>query len=192
MTFPEYYEEVAALGFDSDIEDFRKAFLSAMNRGFRDITRIRPRMASTKYALDNSAYTCHSVNVKEEVKDDYGSLPMNPVRTLDGLLYDNRKYTFLNKDTIMFLPNAETGTYIIDYRRKAKKFTENDFESEEEIDLDDDLSYALTLLVAYYTFLDDDAEKATQYLARYNEEKATIERTQITHTPNGYFNRNGW
>jgi hypothetical protein len=186
MTFTEYYEKVAHLGFDSDIEDFRDQFVDAMNRAFKQVTRIRPRMGILTDISLEEGHGIVKIDVKESIKDDYGSLPMNPVRMSDGTLYRSDRYIMLNRNTVMFLPSAEAGLYMIDYIRRTPTFNYDNFESDEDVDIDDDLSDALVLIVAYYTFLDDDESKATNYLSRAMELLSEIKATQATHSPGGY------
>jgi hypothetical protein len=190
MTFNEIFEVVSRLGFDNDLEEYRENFIDAMNRGFRTVTRVRPRMESVPYIIEGHDHDLLTVDVKTLVNGDeggaYGSLPMNPVRTKDGQLYRTDRYRMLNRDTILFLREAEEGEYIIDYVKAAQKFNLNDFESEADIDLDEDLCEALVLYVSYYVLLKENSDLAASYLARYNEMMAEIIQTQTTHTPNGY------
>lgn len=191
MTFTEIYEQVSHLGFDTDLEEYRNQFIDAMNRGFKQVTRRRPRMASVEFEIKGSEHDLLPIDVEALVNGEkeggaYGSLPMNPVRTIDGQLYRTDRYRLLNRNRILFLREAEEGVYIIDYIKKAQKFNHNDFENDNDIDLDEDLCDALVLYVAYYVLLDDNPEMAATYLARYNEMMAEIIRTQATHTPNGY------
>lgn len=192
MTFNEIYEAVSHLGFDTDLEDFREQFIDAVNRGFKQVTRRVPRMGQKTISLDDTKRNngIAKIDVKSEIngKDggDYGNLPENPVRTNDGQLCRTDYYRMLNRDTILFLPNAENGEYIVDYIRKAPKFNHNNFEDEIDLDLDDDLCEALVLYCAYYVLLDDNADLAATYLARYNETINEIIYTHRTHTPNGY------
>lgn len=194
MTFNEIYEKVSHLGFDTDLEDFREQFIDAVNRGFKQVTRRMPRMGQKIITLEESIRTngMAKIDIKEAIngKDggEYKSLPQNPVRTRDGELCRTDCYRMLNKDTILFLQNAENGEYIIDYIRNAQKFNHNDFESDNDLDLDEELCEALVLYVAYYVLLDDsaNAELAATYLARYNEMMNEIIYTHVTHAPNGY------
>jgi hypothetical protein len=190
MTFNEIFEVVSRLGFDTDLEEYRENFIDAMNRGFRTVTRVRPRMESVPYIIEGHDHDLLTVDVKTLVNGDeggaYGSLPMNPVRTKDGQLYRTDRYRMLNRDTILFLREAEEGEYIIDYVKAAQKFNLNDFESEADIDLDEDLCDALALYVSYYLLLEENEELSAQYFMRYQETMAEIRRTQPSHTPNGY------
>jgi hypothetical protein len=190
MTFTEIFEAVSHLGFDAEMDEYRNQFIDAVNRGFKQVTRRRPRMASVLYKIEGQDHDLLTVDAKALVNGKeggaYDRLPMNPVRTKDGQLYRTDRYRMLNRDTILFLREAEEGEYIIDYVKAAQKFNLNDFESEADIDLDEDLCEALVLYVSYYVLLEENAELAASYLARYNEMMAEIIQTQTTHTPNGY------
>jgi hypothetical protein len=193
MTFNEIFEEVSHLGFDTELEEYKAQFIDAMNRGFRAVTRRRPRVSSIRFELESSKRSekgMFALDVKYTIMGDVGGayerLPENPVRTEDGQLYRTDRYALLNKDTILFLPEAENGTYIIDFIMKSPKFDLDSFDDEDDIDLPEDLCDALVLFVSYYVLLDDNAELAGTYFARYNEAMVEILRTQPTHTPNGY------
>jgi hypothetical protein len=192
MTFEDFYEAVSHLCFDTDVSDYRDLFIDAMNRAFRQVTSVRPRMSFTTYNLASTDSEATKVNVRELVGDAYNRMPTNPVRDSIGLVVSNQQYTFLNKDTIMFLPSAKAGVYIIDYVMKSPKFDLDSFESDADVDIDDDLADAVVLLVAYYVLLGEDEDKAAAYLSRYYEKVSEIKQTVATHAPNGYTNANGW
>lgn len=194
MTFNEIFEVVSRLGFDTDLEEYRENFIDAMNRGFRTVTRVRPRMAFSTFELkesDRNPKGLLKISVPEFLGggsegNNYERLPENPIRTEDGQLYRSDRYTLLNKDTILFLPEAENGTYIIDYVMKSPKFNLNSFDNDHDIDLSEDLCDALALYVSYYLLLEGHEELSAQYFMRYQETMAEIRRTQPSHTPNGY------
>lgn len=193
MTFNEIFEVVSRLGFDTNLEEYRENFIDAMNRGFRTVTRVRPRMAFWTFELkesDRSSKGMYTLNVQSLINGEHGGayerLPQNPIRTEDGQLYRSDRYTLLNKDTILFLPEAENGTYIIDYVMKSPKFDFDSFNDENDIDLHEDLCDALALYVSYYLLLEGNEELSAQYFMRYQETMAEIRRTQSSHTPNGY------
>lgn len=194
MTFNEIFEVVSRLGFDTELEEYRENFIDAMNRGFRTVTRVRPRMAFSEFELkesDRNSKGLRKLSVPEFLGGDsegnnYERLPENPIRTEDGELYRSDRYKLLNKDTILFLPEAENGTYIIDYVMKSPKFNWNSFDDANDIDLSEDLCDALALYVSYYLLLEENEELSAQYFMRYQETMAEIRRTQPSHTPNGY------
>lgn len=198
MTFSELYETVSHFGFDTDLEDFKSQFIDAANRGFKQVTRRFPRMGEKRYILEEKDRQNGMVlvNVKDLVNGvhggEYASLPENPVRTMNGELFRNDQYRLFNRDTILFLPKAVNGEYIIDYVKRAPKFNLDSFNKDMDIDLDDDLCEALALYCAYYVLLEENAELASAYYARYTEMMSEIILTKPTHTPNGYRIDKGW
>ena len=93
------------------------------------------------------------------------------------------------RDGILSLPYGFSGEIYISYKRR---FSLPDFDDGDSIiDLSSECEELLPLLVAFYVWLDDDAEKAEIYLSLYKDALASIKRSNQRLVGASYLT-NGW
>ena len=90
----------------------------------------------------------------------------------------------------VFLPTDCTGEVRIPYRHLPREMS--GLSDEETLDLPRECEPLLPLLAAHFIWLDDDADKATEYMARYREALATIRRETVSAVSPRYEDVIGW
>ena len=118
--------------------------------------------------------------------DDFISLAANPIELVE-YEYINRDYK-IEDGRVLLLPHDKCGIYRVRYNRKPKEleYRTDPTLDDKEIDLDADLAELVPLLTASYVWIDDEAEKAAYYLARYQERAQVIEYKAKSYSPISY------
>lgn len=111
----------------------------------------------------------------------------------EGVSYVNQGYTVENGRVIL-LPYENGGVFKVIYNKKPQGIERVESLSEDEtpIDLDEDLSALLPLLVAAYIWIEDEPDKAQYYMTLYNESAVNIERRKRNTSPVQIKSCNGW
>lgn len=202
MTLDELKSSVAHLGAEKYIEAVDDTaegnFLFAVTRAVYAVNRIRPRVSSVTIntdarTTDNSAVV---VTVSESaITYDFRNLPDfmrfsgAPSKAWGEVLVLNRHYT-ISDERILRLHPTLTGEIMAEYETKLPQYTINT-PTTSEIPLDEELCQLLPNLVAYYVFLDDDANKAAVFKQRY-EELYNILSYRGKSRSAAYFSSNNW
>lgn len=114
-----------------------------------------------------------------------------PLSDGEGNYILDSDYSIENKDTIL-LSHSLRGSFNIKYERKVKSIDDlGEYIDAVVIDLDDELSALLPLLVAAYIWADDEPAKAEFYLGLYREQEYTI-RSRVTNINPILYKGNGW
>lgn len=128
-----------------------------------------------------------------ELASDFLTLSAPLIVETEGISYVNQGYTVENGRVIL-LPHDKGGVYKVLYNRKPESILYKVQLSADNtrIDLDEDLSALLPLLVASYIWLEDAPDKAQYYLSLYKEGAIDIERRMKNTTPIQIKSCNGW
>ena len=94
---------------------------------------------------------------------------------------------------VLMLPYEAKGCYTVRYKHRPEPVSTEDepAESEQVIDLADDLAALLPNLVAAYMLTEDDMDRAKYHLALYQQQAAVIAAGAREHAP-GKITNNGW
>lgn len=103
----------------------------------------------------------------------------------------NQDY-FIEEEGKILIPASAKGVFDICYQRKPREVTSDGMETNESIDLSDELCAILPNLVASYIWLDDEPDKAQYYLSLYREQVAEITVKEKDMRPFLYRNKTGW
>lgn len=128
-----------------------------------------------------------------DLVDDFLTFSVPPVQSTDGYRRMREGYNMEGISTVMF-PSNVPGSYRLLYNRRPKKL-EYKVTPQEDItvvDLDEELSALLPLLVASYIWVEDEPEMASYYLGLYRERAADIERRTRNNVPVVVRDRYGW
>lgn len=92
--------------------------------------------------------------------------------------------------THIFIRDGYRGIISLAYRGADEPLTE-DSDEDDEIDISDELSPLLPLLVAYFLCLDDEKDVARLYLSEYEKLSRALRNTELCQTVS-YVDVNGW
>lgn len=95
---------------------------------------------------------------------------------------------------VILLPYSVRGCFKIQYKRLPREVVNGGAASDDEtvIDLDEELSTLLPLLVASFVWLDDDPERAEYYMAQYRARAAEVAALERNHAPVNIKDVYGW
>ena len=164
MTLNELKNEVASLGFESDI-DIDGLFITCANRALRMIASAVPMTETLRvYEDDLPDGNIDSTDwVRLELKsrlDDFVKLISQPTdadgNTIIGAEEDNGS---------LIIPRSCKLPLLIKYQRMPKRLTAED--RDRQIDVTRQTEHLLPLLTASFLWLDDDSEKSQYYMALY-------------------------
>ena len=110
----------------------------------------------------------------------------SPVRDENGKIIEHAEMN----GSIITLPEGFSGEVSVSYARAPRGI--NALDSSAEIDIPEALRAALPLLIAYYMLLEEEPESAAEYLSRYRESLAAIDKISYEGTVFGYTDTNGW
>ena len=113
---------------------------------------------------------------------------------------DDEEYKKLHDDydvedgRVILLPYSVKGCFKIQYKRLPREVVNNGAAADDEtvIDLDEELSTLLPLLVASYIWLDDDADRAEYYMTLYRARAAEVAALERNHAPVNMKDVYGW
>ena len=91
----------------------------------------------------------------------------------------------------LYLARSLPGSYRVHYLRAVPHIGE-DFPEEGELPFDRDQAELLPLLIAYYLLLDEEPDKATEYMNLYREGAILVRRGASAVSPAAYRSVNGW
>lgn len=94
-------------------------------------------------------------------------------------------------DGNLYLARSLPGSYRVRYLRAVPRIGEDDPE-ESELPFDRDQAELLPLLIAYYLLLDEEPDKATEYMNLYREGAVLVRRSGSAALPAAYRSVNGW
>ena len=202
MTLEECKSATTLLAFAEEMSELHntaeEAFFAALTRAIWQTEGVRPRTASL--------VLCHTYpfsQAKEVGEDGYARYHLDllaesfsslaePPLFLTSEGYRSLRGGYLwEGGHILSLPTAKEGYVRILYRRCPQTFTP-EMPLETVIDLDEDLCQLLPLLVAHYLLLDEEPEKATQYLTLYREQYALARNNRVINNGADYYSVNGW
>lgn len=100
----------------------------------------------------------------------------------------------IESESRILLPCGKPGVYRVSYKRLPKAIgMDNSFEdSEEQIDLEEDLAALLPNLIAVYVYANDEPELSEYYLSLYRQAAAEIRAAVRSATPVQVRSANGW
>lgn len=128
------------------------------------------------YAVDLSVLYPHFLYLLHEATDKLNR-PVRGVRMLGGKR--------------LFIPDGFSGTLILRYRRGRERLDPNGTDNA-EIDVPEELEPLLTLLCAYYLWLDDEDDKAEKYYEQYKELSDRLKSERSAANGASYIIQNGW
>lgn len=125
--------------------------------------------------------------------DDFIGFAEPPVYVDGENLHLNQDYD-IESASILLLPYDKEGAYKVIYKRRPKEIKNIGSAATDtaEIDLDEELSYALPNLVAAYIWAEDEPSLAEYYLSLYRERAAEIIASTKNAAPVIYKSCNGW
>lgn len=125
--------------------------------------------------------------------DDFLGFADPPFLESEELVQLNQDYR-VEGESILLLPYNNAGVYKVMYKRRPKSIVNIGAAATDEtvIDLDPELSHALSNLVAAYIWAEDEPSLAEYYLSLYRERVAEIRATTKNVAPIIYRNSNGW
>ena len=131
---------------------------------------------------------------------DFKSLTDDFLAFSNPPILDDAEQTRLNQGyeveegSVLLLPYESSGVYKVNYKRRPRAIdmTEDAATSNEVIDLDEELCYAMPNLIASYVLAEDEPELSQYYLTLYRERVGEIRATDRNAAPAIYRNVNGW
>jgi len=138
------------------------------------------------------AFTRYDIS---ELADDFLQLCKPPIVDDGRHLYLMNSEYDVENNRIVLLPHDRPGTYSIHYYKKPNPIvlgTVSLSESQDVVDLDEDLCSILPMLIASYVWADDEPDKAEYYLTLYNTQAALIMSKARDNSPVPYRDTHGW
>ncbi len=202
MTLEECKQATTLLAFAEEMSELHntaeEAFFAALTRAIWQTEGVRPRTASL--LLHHTSPFTSSMEVGadgyvryalDRLASDFSSLAEPPLYLTEEGYISLRGGYLWEGGCVLSLPREKEGYYRILYRRKPQGFTP-EMPLDTVIDLDEELCQLLPLLVAHYLLLDEEPEKAAQYLTLYREQYALIRNRCVTNSGADYYSVNGW
>lgn len=136
------------------------------------------------------AYTRYDLN---KYVEDFLCFSIPPVLEGEKNCILNQDYEIEGNSTIL-IPRDKKGVYKILYERRPEKIEDEQgaVDSEKEVDLDEELSSLMPILVAGYVWCDDEPTKAEYYMNLYRERVADIESRTTSNKSVTIKSVNGW
>lgn len=136
------------------------------------------------------AYTAYDVS---KMVDDFLGLASPPIEVSEELRRIHNGYD-VEDGRVILLSIEAPGTYKIIYRRRPDELIDEGSPADDDtrIDLDDELAALMPMLVGAYIWMDDEPEKAADYMSMYRERAADIESRDRNSAPCVYRNVYGW
>ena len=202
MTLEECKHATTLLAFAEEMAEVHhtaeEAFFAALNRAIWQTDGVRPRTASILLHHTAPFLEAQEVTPDGYAKYDLGGLASDfmlmtqpPLQlTQKGHIFLRGGY-FLENGRALYLPLEREGCYRITYRVTPPIVT-----AETPLDatlaMDEELCQMLPLLVAHYLLLDEEPEKAQQYLTLYREQYALVRANNVTAQGADYLTTNNW
>lgn len=202
MTLEECKSATILLAFAEEMSELHntaeEAFFAALTRAIWQTEGVRPRTASLLLCHTHPFPLAKEVGEDgfaryhlDSLAEDFSSLAEPPLYlTPEGYVSLSGGYLW-EGGRVLSLPCAKDGYVRILYRRCPQVFTP-EMPLDSVIDLDEDLCQLLPLLVAHYLLLDEEPEKAAQYLTLYREQYALLRNNRVTNNGADYYSVNGW
>ncbi len=201
MTLDECRQATAHLAFVtelSDIDDtaedaFHDALLRALNltdgalprRGEVTLSHFPPFVGAEQ---GEDGYVRYDL---ESLASDFATPAGLPLRLTEGGYTALCGGFFIEEDRYLSLPATKCGIYRLSYLKKPPHIPK-EAEGDTEIPMPEEQASLLPLLVAYYLLLDEDGEKAQQYLAQYREMYSALLAKRPVIQPTAWATVNGW
>lgn len=201
MTLEECKQATTLLAFAEELEDVHntaeEAFFAALARAIWQTEGVRPHITST-LLCHSQPFSSGEIQEDGYVKYDLSSfIPRFLGLTQPPMRLTEKGYQILKGDYLvennatLYLPVKEEGCYRIYYRRTPQIITP-ETPLDTHLEMEEELCQALPLLVAHYLLLDEEPEKAQQYLTLYREQYALLRTTSVTCQGANYYSTNGW
>ena len=202
MTLEECKQATTYLAFAEEMSELHntaeEAFFVALTRAIWQTEGVRPRTASLLLhhvsPFENACEVGEDGYVRYQLSQlamDFSTLAEPPMYLTDGGYITLRGGYLWEGGAILSLPAQNEGYYRLLYRRKPQSFTP-ETPMDTVIDLDEELCQILPLLVAHYLLLDEEVEKAGQYLTLYREQYALLRNSNVVNRGADYYSVNGW
>lgn len=122
---------------------------------------------------------------------DFRALAEPPARWRDGAYETLTDGYETDGEGNLYLARSLPGSYRVHYFRAVPEIGE-DFPEGRELPFDRDQAELLPLLIAYYLLLDEEPDKAAEYLNLYREGAVLVRRGAGAAAPAAYRSVNGW
>lgn len=145
----------------------------------------------SEHDKDVQEFTTNVVYDMRTVASDFLSFASPVIECVDGIpLKDG--YEIVG-DHMLYLPYFKEGVYYVNYNARPEVIAEktNPLQDEQEIELSQEASTCIALLIASYLWLDDDSDLATYYRTLYQDCVTKASARERNRTPVRYIT-NGW
>ena len=185
MNYGELVENIRDLGFadDEEMAEFKTVVKNAINRAISEINNnvpgSAPRNEQYDFSIDDGDEEALYIDM-EDIDDafmDFAETSMLYDADGSGKYVRFNDYDVINESTIVIEPEHK-GDFRVLYKVEHEKYEGTNIQLTEEIPLARRVHHLVPLLASYYVWLEDEPQKAEEYMTLYKDAIREIKEAQ--------------